>query len=562
MSASSPGPLPALTADELQALRAASLHPRDRALLETLAGCGLRPAELCALTLDDLDWHPERPPTLRLAGPTGQRRAVPLNAQVQDALRTWLEVRGTGAGEYLFCNLRSGARLSGRTMRKALVRCARRARVAAVSPRRLRHTFGLSLAASQVPLEQLFELLGSTSLLTAQRYLAASDRQKQAAVARLDRRGAFWRWLSRCRHQGFRFWGRPRRALRFNPGKTVGRQTERRRLETNLARGLDTLVLGAPGTGKSHLLALLTGERLVHLPALSPPKQAVLSLAEALHRQGVCLEEAREEAPGGWPSSPQLKEIRLIPAPAITVAAPVVVQQASLFEPSAPPATTPDPAADPASVASQVAVPAAGDFTAFLRRHGRTPLSGWVDLLLAAVPPRQWTLVIDDLTELTRQTARLLDRLGTGFTVFAAARAVHPKLATHFGRFDPLRLGNLDAADAGRLLRQATGNAPVEDWPQLEAHLWEQTAGNPRALLDSLSRLTKEPAITRQTVRDFSAVTGQRPIDLTPLVVLPLLVLIAFRFIARGLGDTELYVFAGVGSVLAMGLRFYLFRAR
>ena len=36
----------------------------------------------------------------------------------------------------------------------------------------------------------------------------------------------------------------------------------------------------------------------------------------------------------------------------------------------------------------------------------------------------------------------------------------------------------------------------------------------------------------------------------------------AFRFIARGIGDAEFYVLAGVGSAVALGVQFYLFRTR
>ena len=42
----------ALTPDELSALRAVPKNLRDRALIEVMAGCGLRVSEACDLTLE------------------------------------------------------------------------------------------------------------------------------------------------------------------------------------------------------------------------------------------------------------------------------------------------------------------------------------------------------------------------------------------------------------------------------------------------------------------------------------------------------------------------------
>ena len=57
--------------------------------------------------------------------------------------------------------------------------------------------------------------------------------------------------------------------------------------------------------------------------------------------------------------------------------------------------------------------------------------------------------------------------------------------------------------------------------------------------------------------------TGARPqLDLTPALLLPTLLLLAARFLARGIGDRELYILAGIGAALGMALRFFLFRGR
>jgi integrase/recombinase XerD len=560
--------------DELDALRAVPKNRRDQALLETLAHCGLRVSEACSLRLDGIDWSPTAVPSLRFVGKRDKERVVPMNGQVQDALRSWLEQRGAEQGEFVFCNLRTGGRLSRKTVWDAFRRYSRRAGIRHVHPHLLRHTFGTALADRQVPVERIRELMGHASIQTSQVYIAVSAEQKRDAVERLDRRHPLHRWLSRQRNRTWQFWGRPVRALRFNRGQTVGRQQELRRLEANLARGLDTLVVGGVGVGKSHLLALLEGDQLIRLPGLTPPRQIILTLAAELHRRGVRLAARGERAtgdrslpPAGTGEPGLLGTADAPPTRKEESGASASQTSAGGTDPSAAPAVTAavgPPAALPQLTSQDESSSAAPstDFAAFARRHARTSLADWTSMVLEAIEPDQWTLVLDDLSDLSTTTARLLDRLATRFTVIAAARQVRPALAAHFGRFDRLDLRPLDTAEACRLIRQAAAGLPVEDLRQLEAHLWQQTAGNPRAILDSLARLRKEPTVTSQAIRGLSHPAGRREIDLTPLVVVPVLVLVAFRFIARGLGDTELYVFAGIGSALAMAVRFFLFRAR
>ena len=70
------------TAKELAALRAVPKHRRDQALIEVLAGCGLRVSEVCALQLAHLHWTGEAP-FLRITSKGNQERQVPLNLQTR-----------------------------------------------------------------------------------------------------------------------------------------------------------------------------------------------------------------------------------------------------------------------------------------------------------------------------------------------------------------------------------------------------------------------------------------------------------------------------------------------
>ena len=67
---------------------------RDRAILETLYGTGVRISELVSMSLQDLDLHDG---FVRVVGKGDKERVVPVLGAAADALGAWLTVDGRGA---------------------------------------------------------------------------------------------------------------------------------------------------------------------------------------------------------------------------------------------------------------------------------------------------------------------------------------------------------------------------------------------------------------------------------------------------------------------------------
>ncbi len=105
----------ALAQDELEALKSVRMNPRDRALIAVLSMCGLCVSEACSLTIDNIHWSTDTP-SFRFTCKRGKERVVPMNPEVQDVLREWLESRQFSDSKYVFCNLRNGQRLSRKTV--------------------------------------------------------------------------------------------------------------------------------------------------------------------------------------------------------------------------------------------------------------------------------------------------------------------------------------------------------------------------------------------------------------------------------------------------------------
>jgi integrase/recombinase XerC len=191
-----PGPtrvrtLPAtLSADEVDRALAPARRPdpralRDRALLETLYGCGLRAAEACGLTLDALDLAGSR---LRVVGKGDREREVPIGEAAATALARYLEhgrprLARPGSARAVFLSVR-GRPLGPSDVRRALHAALRRAGIADRSPHALRHSFATHLLEGGADLVSIQELLGHASVGTTQVYTHTSVRHLKAAHAR------------------------------------------------------------------------------------------------------------------------------------------------------------------------------------------------------------------------------------------------------------------------------------------------------------------------------------------------------------------------------------------
>jgi integrase/recombinase XerD len=177
-----------LTVDEVSALVSAPGRDgkpatlRDRAILETLYGAGLRISELVGLDVDDVDL--DAATVLVRAGKGSKSRRVPLGGAAITAVGAYTtqsrpvlvaRARGPSARSALFLNARGG-RLSRQGCWKILKTYARRAVLGdKVSPHTLRHSFATHMLDAGADIRVVQELLGHASLATTQVYTLVSD---------------------------------------------------------------------------------------------------------------------------------------------------------------------------------------------------------------------------------------------------------------------------------------------------------------------------------------------------------------------------------------------------
>jgi integrase/recombinase XerD len=177
-----------LTAEQAAALlRAPDVETlrgrRDYAILAVLTGCGLRRAELCRVTLDDIQQRDGRAVFADLQGKGGRVRTVPIPGWVERALGDWIMAAGLGSG-VVFRSVGKHDRLRARGLSESGVlwvvgRYAAAAGLRA-TPHDLRRTCAKLCRLSGGDLEQIQFLLGHASIQTTERYLGGRQALKVA----------------------------------------------------------------------------------------------------------------------------------------------------------------------------------------------------------------------------------------------------------------------------------------------------------------------------------------------------------------------------------------------
>ncbi|MEO8067221.1 MAG: site-specific tyrosine recombinase XerD [Flavobacteriales bacterium] len=167
-----------LSVQEIDAMVAAidmsrPLAHRDRSMLETLYGCGLRVSELCTLRISRLNFNEG---FVRVIGKGDKERLVPISPEAMKQITHYREVErihlpvSDDAGDTLFLNARGGG-LSRISVFNLVKRLAVKAGIRkTISPHTFRHSFATHLVEGGADLRAVQEMLGHASITTTEIY--------------------------------------------------------------------------------------------------------------------------------------------------------------------------------------------------------------------------------------------------------------------------------------------------------------------------------------------------------------------------------------------------------
>jgi site-specific recombinase XerD len=152
---------------------------RDRAILATLLGCGLRRSEVAALTFTHVQQRDGRWCIVDLVGKHQRVRTVPMPTWVKVAIDEWCVAADVSGGS-IFRMVKRGDRVQGdplseKAVWQLLKEYAEAAGISGIAPHDCRRTCAKLCRAAGGELEQIQMLLGHASVQTTERYLGTKQ---------------------------------------------------------------------------------------------------------------------------------------------------------------------------------------------------------------------------------------------------------------------------------------------------------------------------------------------------------------------------------------------------
>ncbi|MFA7687361.1 MAG: site-specific tyrosine recombinase/integron integrase [Moheibacter sp.] len=158
---------------------------RNRAILETLYGCGVRVSELINLKLSDIFWKEN---FIRVTGKGNKQRLVPISDFTLKYIRIYRdEIRRhqiilPGFEDYLFLN-RRGKKLTRVMVFTLLKNLVEKTDISKnVSPHTFRHSFATHLLKNGADLRSIQLMLGHESITTTEIYAHLDDKMIRKAI--------------------------------------------------------------------------------------------------------------------------------------------------------------------------------------------------------------------------------------------------------------------------------------------------------------------------------------------------------------------------------------------
>ncbi len=174
----------------------------------------------------------------------------------------------------------------------------------------------------------------------------------------------------------------------------------------------------------------------------------------------------------------------------------------------------------------------------------------------------QVLLAVDDMTRLTPTQQAFWLAIFDAAQVATCASEKKQGLRKLWWKMKEIEVPPLTPEAAAAMVRRyVTAQGMLIESPALYiSHVVKQSGGNPQALHDMLNESAKERVVDKRMIREMRHQAGVRYLDFTPVMIVASALISGTRYLAIGLGDTELYILAGMAAALFLSLRFFLFK--
>lgn len=510
--------------EQIQVYKSKEIHYLDKAQTELLLksitnqkhktivllmlDCGLRVTECVTLKVKNFDFRKKSiiVKSLKKRGHF-ETREIPLSSRLIAQLATYLRERNPKHSEdFLFQNIDKTSHISRKAVNKFLeVIKKNNHNFQILHPHQLRHTFATNLLATGTDLHNVRTMLGHSSLNTT---LIYNHTPQSILRANIENATNAKSWYQKLKEKLLGKTPPPQFTFSLQAQNfTIGRNTEATQLLNNASKGINTILIGKIGIGKTHLLNELaqnySNKNQIKILKIDEMSNLKLTFGNLL----LYLLDNDKEA---------IKEL--------------------LF----------------------------GDFdrSKIQSKIQRDSVANIIEEIIKITQKHEYILLIDNVDNITTKASKTLEYLKDHFIIITSAREVSINKSSFLWNFEKIQIENLPRQNALELIHKLSYDINVTDFETFRNHIFEQSEGNPRIIFELCDRYRKEIIITDEVVRSVRHFGALPEIDMSFVVVFLLAGLTILRYTSREIGGTSLRFIGGIALVGFMLFRMFLSRLK
>jgi len=483
---------------------------RHKALVLLMLDAGLRVSEAISLQFGNFDFNKKvlnvRSLKKRKASKDFANRQIPLSQRLFLCLADYAkEFQSVDSVTYLFPSPDSKRKhINRQAVFNYLKRLSfKRVNIQNLHPHALRHTFATSLVATGAEMTEIADMLGHQNLNTSRIYTHIPKEKLLKSITRAanrngDRSSFFLKIFS------FLFAKQPPSIYIPSQSATpiIGRNSELSNVSQLLSKDVNVILFGKYGTGKRLMLdSIKTDKKIITLDDTSGIKKSLIYMLMYLYQNDK----------------------------------------------------------------DKVAALLFGDFEPdkVETKLSRQSIGYLCDCIKSIVEPKEYVLKIRQFDDVTKQSLKVIDQLKDTFVILTCATEISITKAPFFGNFEKIEIKNLNRLQTFELVHKLSASVSVgQHYEMYRDHIWGQTDGNPRAIIDMVERYKREPFLVTETIRNITHSGVIRELDCSFALVMLNATLAVMRYMTGELDNPALPLIGGAAMITLILTRAFVSRTK
>jgi hypothetical protein len=473
-------------------------NQRHRVAFLIMMDCGLRVSECVNLQIKNFDFKKKNlsVQSLKKRGDVSYR-TIPLSDRLYSELASYVSrIDNLNQDSYLFAH-KDNQPITRKAMNRVCERLkAKHPEFSNLHPHALRHTCATRLLSSGAELHVIKEVLGHKNYDTTLIYshIPQEILRKRIDAATLVREPFLKRSINFLLPQ------KKQLLININPSGNlcIGRNLEISKISELVSKNVNVLILGGVGTGKTHLIEQICtscNRKLLRIDDFSDLKQTLANALLFLYKND--------------------KEAVM-----------------NLIYPDY-------------------------DLSQLQQHLQKDSIVNLSKELIKITQKNEYLLVIDNCDRITPKGVKLLEILKDHFVILTTARQIALDKSSFTWNFEIIRIDVLPRQYSLELIHKLSYDLDIEDYELYRNHIFEQTAGNPRAIFEIVERYRKEPIICSETIRMIRHSASLPEIDFSLIILVGLGSLAILRYLSGELDNDSLRFFGGCAMVLLIIARYF-----